>query len=117
MREHFEVASELLDIAKLRTIVRIAQDIEPYIPYKTGKLYKSQKIDVTDHNIKYNCEYTKYAFNPYTSTGKEKVYNRSVHKKAQGMPLEAAYAENKTRWAGYLEEELSKISDDLISVR
>jgi hypothetical protein len=87
-----------LPAAKEAVLKQIVADTEDYIPYKTGKLTESVGINLEDDSIYYDTAYAGYAFYP-TYQGKPKVYNQSVHSKAQGYPYRASEEEHIEEWA------------------
>ena len=96
--------------AKRATLDKIYKDTEPYVPYKTGALNSTGRINYPKSTITWGSDekapYASYAFEPIAPSGKPKTYNRSVHPKAQGNPFQAAQADNETAWAEYYAKEL-----------
>jgi hypothetical protein len=95
LKKKFEDASKKAQSEVLKQMVK---DTEDYIPYKTGKLNSSVNVDESNATINYTAPYAAFAFNPLYK-GKEKVYNRTVHSKAQGNPYQASNIENGQKWA------------------
>lgn len=96
---------ESLPGAKKAVLEQIVKDTEDYIPYKTGKLTESVGIDTEEGVISYDTSYAGYAFYP-TYQGKPKVYNQSVHSKAQGYPYRASEEDNLAKWTELFKEKL-----------
>lgn len=86
----------------------IAEDLHPYLPYKTGKLDKSTKAIPKEHLIHISAEYAGYALYPLTPKGLPKEYNKKVHPKASGTPVSDAEKELKDKWLRLFEEEVRK---------
>lgn len=86
----------------------IAEDLHPYVPYDTGNLDSSLESIPKLHWIQFNAEYAGYALNPIAPSGVPKEYNKKVHPKASGTPVEDAYAEIGSKWLKIFEEELKK---------
>lgn len=95
LKKKFEDASKK---AQSEVLKQMIADTEDYIPYKTGKLTSSVNVDESNATINYTAPYAAFAFNPLYK-GKEKVYNRTVHSKAQGNPYQASNIENGQKWA------------------
>lgn len=95
LKKKFEDASKK---AQSEVLKQMVADTEDYIPYKTGKLTSSVNVDESNATINYTAPYAAFAFNPLYK-GKEKVYNRTVHSKAQGNPYQASNIENGQKWA------------------
>jgi len=95
LKKKFEDASKK---AQSEVLKQMVVDTEDYIPYKTGKLTSSVNIDESKATLNYSAPYAAFAFNPLYK-GKEKVYNRTVHSKAQGNPYQASQIENGEKWA------------------
>ena len=92
--------------AEQETIEFIIKESEPYIPYKTGNLNAS--VSPSASAIEVSAPYAEYALNPISSSGKPKVYDTSVHQKAQGNPFEASIQDNEQKIAEFYVEALFK---------
>jgi hypothetical protein len=92
--------------AKQKTLKKIIKDTEEYVPYNTGELTNSVSMNVPASSISYNAPYASFAFNPEAPSGRPKNYDRSVHRKAQGYPIQASYEDNGESWAKFFAEEL-----------
>lgn len=86
----------------------IAEDLHPYLPYKTGYLDSTVTPMPEHHLIQISAEYAGYALYPLTPKGYPKEYNKKVHPKASGTPVRDAQEELGTRWLEIFEEEIKK---------
>lgn len=86
----------------------IADDLHPYLPYKTGKLDKSVVPLPQMHMIQINAEYAGYALYPLRPDGYPKEYNKKFHPKASGTPVKDAQKELGDKWIKIFEEEVQK---------
>lgn len=94
--------------AKAVTLRKIVGDVDPFVPYKTGKLSESVEINDTASSFTYTAEYASFAFDPDSPSGTPKNYNHSVHVKATGNPVEAAQQVHDEEWGEFFKEELLK---------
>lgn len=95
-----------IEKAKSKSLDKIIKDTEPYVPYKTGSLSNSVVKNVATSTISYTAPHASFAFEPIAPSGKPKEYNQSVHTKAQGYPIQAAYNEHSQEWAEFFAKEL-----------
>lgn len=93
-------------VAKERTLQRMIDDTDEYVPYSTGKTSKSVTKLPNNSGFKYTTTYAEFAFDPVAPSGNKKVYNTSVHSKAQGYPIEASRNANMNKWRAYYVKEL-----------
>ena len=94
--------------AKDKVLKQIVKDTDDYVPYRTGKLSSDVSINTNDSSITYNQNYASYAFDPDSKDGSPKTYSKSVHKNAQGYPLEASSDDFSYKWAELYRKELLK---------
>lgn len=94
--------------ARSLTLDKIIKDTDPYVPYKTGELARSTTKSADNTAVLYTAPHASFAFDPNTPSGVPKQYNKTVHEKAQGNPLEAARKDHETEWAEFYREELLK---------
>lgn len=98
------------ELAVLPLTIRIFEDTDPYVPYKTGFLSENLqwKIEGARVEVEYVASYAPYAFNPIAPSGKEKNYTKTVHPEARGEPLAYSFSVNEDKWAEYFVEEVFK---------
>ena len=105
-QELLKVIEKNREKATEKTVEFIAKESEPYLPFKTGALSNSVKPSTSSIDV--TVDYAEYALNPISSSGKPKVYDTSVHPKAQGNPFEALAEEKEEQIAEFYVEELFK---------
>lgn len=95
-----DIEEDLLEAASA-SLRKVKEDIDPYVPYKTGKL--SNSAVVNKYEIVWTAPYANYVYN---RTGVN--FDKSVHPKATDHWVEHARDEIGDKIYGYIENEFAK---------
>lgn len=87
---------ELLDI--------ISNDIEPYVPYRTGELSDSKRIDEQNLQVVWDDPKAQYVYNLPTSAN----FTRTTNNKATSYWVEEAQSSLTTKWVEDYEQLLKR---------
>lgn len=83
-----------LEDAGYETLEKMLQDIEPYVPYKTGELNDSAIIDESSMDIVWDADYAEYVYD----LPKDSNFNKEVHPLATSDWVNEAMQSYESKW-------------------
>ena len=83
-----------LESAAVQTLMGIAEDIEPFVPYKTGELSDSAIIDESSLSLVWEAEHAEYVYDMPESNN----FNKSVHPNATSHWVDEGLKAYGNKW-------------------
>lgn len=83
-----------LESAAIQTLFVVAEDIEPFVPYRTGELSNSAVIDESSLSVVWEAKYADYVYDMPKSNN----FNKSVHTNATSHWVDEGLKAYKNKW-------------------
>ena len=93
-----------LEGAVVETLHEVLEDIEPFVPYKTGELSNSAVIDESSLSIVWEAEHAEYVYDMPKSNN----FNKSVHQNATSHWVDEGLKAYKNKWIEDLKRNFSR---------
>lgn len=93
-----------LEEAAVKTLNTIAEDIEPFVPYRTGELSNMVVLDESSLSLEWEAEHAEYVYN----MPKDANFNRTVHPKATSQWVDEALQSYKAKWTEDMKRNFSR---------
>lgn len=98
-----EIESDL-ESAAIETLKGVAQDIEPYVPYRTGELNDSVVLDESSLSLEWEAEHAEYVYDMPKSAN----FDKSVHPQATSQWVEEGLKAYQNKWVEDLRRNFSR---------
>lgn len=93
-----------LESAAIETLRGVAEDIEPFVPYRTGELNDSVVLDESSLSLVWEAEHADYVYDMPEETN----FNRTVHPQATSHWVEEGLQAYKKKWVDDLKRNFSR---------
>lgn len=93
-----------LESAAVETLRGIAEDIEPFVPYRTGELNDSVVLDESSLSLVWEADHAEYVYDMPSSTN----FNKSVHPQATSHWVEEGIGSYRDKWVNELKRNFSR---------
>lgn len=95
---------EDIEVAAVQTLQGVLEDIEPFVPYRTGELSNSAVIDESSLSVVWEAEYADYVYDMQ----KDSNFNKSVHPNATSHWVDEGLKAYKNKWVEDLKHNFSR---------
>lgn len=93
-----------LESTAIKTLRGMAEDIEPFVPYKTGELNDSAIIDESSLSLVWEAEHAEYVYDMPKSAN----FDKTVHPRATSGWVEEGLAAYKKKWVDDFKRNFSR---------